>query len=73
MTMTKRFLASLLSTTLLAGPAFAANENLNLLVWEGYADQSYVKEFEEASGCPLPSVALCVPLVSMSQWVVMMT
>ncbi len=30
--------------------AFAKNE-LNLLVWEGYADESVIKPFEESSGC----------------------
>lgn len=45
-----RFLSYLLSGTLMAGPVLA-DGSLNLLVWEGYADQSYVKVFEEASGC----------------------
>jgi len=33
-----------------AGTAQAAGE-LNLLTWEGYADESFVKGFEAASGC----------------------
>ncbi|MBL1421661.1 MAG: ABC transporter substrate-binding protein [Alphaproteobacteria bacterium] len=33
-----------------ASLAFAANE-INILTWEGYADQSFVKPFEDASGC----------------------
>ena len=31
-------------------PAFADGE-LNILTWEGYADDSFVKPFEEATGC----------------------
>ncbi len=39
--------------TVMAGvssTAFAAGE-VNLLTWEGYADESVVKPFEEATGC----------------------
>lgn len=36
----------------LSGPANAAGE-LGLLTWEGYADESFVKEFEESSGCKI--------------------
>lgn len=37
-------------TLLFSLPALAAKE-LNILSWEGYADASYVKPFEKASGC----------------------
>ncbi|MDW4551638.1 ABC transporter substrate-binding protein [Defluviimonas sp. D31] len=50
-------LKTLIGTTsaaamLLAGvaPAFAGGE-LSLLTWEGYADESFIKPFEEATGC----------------------
>ena len=33
------------------GTAAAAGGQLSLLVWEGYADPSFVKPFEEESGC----------------------
>ena len=36
--------------SLVATPAFADGD-LSLLTWEGYADESFVAEFEEASGC----------------------
>lgn len=36
--------------TLPAGTALAEGE-VNLLTWEGYADESYVKQFEAESGC----------------------
>src|SRR5262245_58474315 len=35
-----------------AGPVRADGE-INVLVWEGYADQSFVKDFEAESGCKL--------------------
>lgn len=41
---------SLAMATLTASPVLAAGE-VNLLTWEGYADDSFVKSFEEASGC----------------------
>lgn len=37
-------------TAIAAGPA-AAEGQLTLLVWEGYADDSFVKPFEEKTGC----------------------
>jgi putative spermidine/putrescine transport system substrate-binding protein/spermidine/putrescine transport system substrate-binding protein len=45
-----KLLVVLLSTSMIAGPAMAEG-SLNLLVWEGYADQSFVAPFEAASGC----------------------
>jgi putative spermidine/putrescine transport system substrate-binding protein/spermidine/putrescine transport system substrate-binding protein len=33
------------------GMAMAASGELGLLVWEGYADPSFVKDFEASSGC----------------------
>ena len=39
-------LALLIAST---APAFAGE--LNLLTWEGYADDSFIKPFEEATGC----------------------
>ncbi len=50
---TRRILAtvSLVALTITTtAPAFAAGE-LNILTWEGYADPSFIKPFEEASGC----------------------
>lgn len=49
-TMTRTAVAALAATTLLAGPALAEGE-VNLLTWEGYADDSFIKGFEEESGC----------------------
>jgi spermidine/putrescine-binding protein len=43
-------LALLLATSVLT-PAAHAEGELGLLVWEGYADQSFVKDFEAESGC----------------------
>ncbi|MCP4385800.1 MAG: ABC transporter substrate-binding protein [Hyphomicrobiales bacterium] len=46
-------LATILATSVavaLAVPALAAGE-LNLLTWEGYADESFMSKFEESSGC----------------------
>lgn len=39
-----------LALGLSAGPIFAAGE-VSLLTWEGYADDSFIKQFEEESGC----------------------
>lgn len=48
--------AALLATTVAtAGPA-AAGGQLTLLVWEGYADESFVKPFEEQTGCKVDAV-----------------
>ncbi len=41
---------ALLAAVLLATPTFAGGE-INLLVWEGYADASFVKPFEKTTGC----------------------
>lgn len=46
----KRIIGGLLCSTLIATPVLAEG-NLNVLVWEGYADQSFVSKFEETSGC----------------------
>ena len=43
-------MAVMFGCTLAAGAAVAAGE-LNLLTWEGYADPSFVKPFEQQSGC----------------------
>ncbi|MGD9920085.1 MAG: ABC transporter substrate-binding protein [Pseudorhodoplanes sp.] len=43
------------ATSLVAGSA-AADGQLTLLVWEGYADDSFVKPFEEQSGCKINPV-----------------
>ena len=50
--MRSSFKASVLATTVigLATTAHADGE-LSLLTWEGYADESFVAEFEETSGC----------------------
>ncbi len=42
-------------TAIAAGPA-AAEGQLTLLVWEGYADDSFVKPFEEKTGCEVNAV-----------------
>ncbi len=36
-------------TVVMAGPAMAGE--LNVLTWEGYADDSFIKPFEKSSGC----------------------
>ena len=41
---------SVVAVLLLARPAVAGGD-LNILSWEGYADASFVKPFEKASGC----------------------
>src|ERR1019366_9482689 len=41
----------LLTITLFAGSCTKKTPALNLLVWEGYADPSYVKAFEEKYHC----------------------
>ena len=46
----KKVLASLTALGIAAGPALAAGE-VNVLTWEGYADASFIKKFEEDSGC----------------------
>lgn len=50
MTTLTRLTCGLLSGALFVGPALAQG-SLNLLVWEGYADPSFVREFEAASDC----------------------
>ncbi len=42
--------AGVTASSLLAGPALAAGE-VNVLTWEGYTDDSFIKPFEEATGC----------------------
>jgi putative spermidine/putrescine transport system substrate-binding protein/spermidine/putrescine transport system substrate-binding protein len=37
----------------------AAEGQLSLLVWEGYADQSFVKDFEKESGCKVQAFVVC--------------
>lgn len=46
----KKLMASILALGIAAGPALAAGE-VNVLTWEGYADASFIKKFEEESGC----------------------
>jgi spermidine/putrescine-binding protein len=41
----------LLAVMVLAGSCTKKTPTLNLLVWEGYADPSFVKTFEEQHGC----------------------
>jgi spermidine/putrescine-binding protein len=45
------FLALLLTITLLTGSCTKKTPTLNLLVWEGYADPTFVKAFEEQHHC----------------------
>lgn len=40
-----------LAAAIVASPAAQAAAKLNLLVWEGYADASFVKPFTERTGC----------------------
>jgi spermidine/putrescine-binding protein len=48
----KRWLTVLaLTATVVFGSCSKKTPSLNLLVWEGYADPSYVKAFEEQCGC----------------------
>src|SRR5438270_4142331 len=50
--MSKRFaLALLVVCSLFLGSCAKKTPTLNLLVWEGYADPSYVKAFEEKYHC----------------------
>jgi spermidine/putrescine-binding protein len=50
--MTRRFLVVLMAAfTLLLGSCTKKTPTLNLLVWEGYADPSFVREFEEQNHC----------------------
>ena len=44
-------LSIVLAASIVTGPAVAAAGELNLLTWEGYADQSFISKFEAASGC----------------------
>jgi putative spermidine/putrescine transport system substrate-binding protein/spermidine/putrescine transport system substrate-binding protein len=46
----KKVTAALLTLGLAAAPALADGQ-VNVLTWEGYADQSFIKKFEEESGC----------------------
>jgi len=56
--MTRRF-AGILATALLVvlGGCSKKTPTLNLLVWEGYADPSFVQTFEEANHCKVCAVA----------------
>jgi len=50
--MTRRFLIALFAaSTLLLGSCAKKTPTLNLLVWEGYADPSFVHGFEEQNHC----------------------
>lgn len=42
--------AATILLSLASGSTFAAGE-VNVLTWEGYADESFIKPFEEATGC----------------------
>ena len=44
-------LLALLSSLLLVGSCTKKTPTLNLLVWEGYADPSFVQAFEEQNHC----------------------
>ena len=49
----RKFLLSVGTAIAVAGPAGAlhAAGEVNILTWEGYADDSFIKPFEEATGC----------------------
>src|SRR5580693_5184271 len=50
--MTRRFILALLAASiLLLGACSKKTPTLNLLVWEGYADPSFVRGFEEQNHC----------------------
>src|ERR1700677_2324331 len=44
-------LLSLLAVVLVSGSCSKKTPTLNLLVWEGYADPSFIKAFEEHNHC----------------------
>lgn len=46
----KKTLTATLALTLAAGPALAEG-TVNVLTWEGYADPSFISQFETESGC----------------------
>src|SRR5467141_2261647 len=48
---TRTILLSILTLSLACGACRKKEESLNLLVWEGYADPSFVKAFEERHHC----------------------
>src|SRR3990172_10577055 len=49
-------LAAAMAATIVAGLGSAARAaELNFLGWEGYTDDSFVKDFEAASGCKVTS------------------
>ena len=49
-TLVGKMSAALVALGLTAGPAFAEGQ-VNILTWEGYADPSFIKQFETESGC----------------------
>src|ERR1700755_1986353 len=51
MKLRKLLLLALLSLVTFAGSCSKKTPSLNLLVWEGYADPSFVKAFEDAHHC----------------------
>lgn len=51
MTKLSKFTALVTLATCAAAAAAAQANELNVLTWEGYADDSFIKPFEEASGC----------------------
>ncbi len=48
--------AALLGATMLSGQAARAEGQLTMLVWEGYADKSFVEPFEAETGCRVDAV-----------------
>ena len=46
----KKTISTTLALTLAAGPALAEG-TVNILTWEGYADPSFITQFETESGC----------------------
>jgi spermidine/putrescine-binding protein len=45
--------------TVLCGSCAKKTPTLSLLVWQGYADPSYVKAFEEQNHCKVSALFLC--------------
>src|SRR5712664_2490165 len=49
----RAFLLSILTLSLACGACRKKEESLNLLVWEGYADSSFTRAFEESHHCKI--------------------
>jgi putative spermidine/putrescine transport system substrate-binding protein/spermidine/putrescine transport system substrate-binding protein len=43
-------------TTLLVSTAVASAQELNVLTWEGYSDDSFITAFTEETGCAVNAI-----------------